>query len=261
MKSRLTSVELCIVFCVSIFGLVQANAATTIISVDRETAIFAESPGNNLGAGNLIAGTNAFGGDIARSLLAFNIASAIPSGSHIDSVIFQLGVIRQSNRNAASAYELHRFLTAWTEGNGGLSVNTGSPALAGETTWNSQSHGSILWSAPGTQAGVEYASLASATGAVINSGSTIYSINSAPDLVADVQSWLDNPATNFGWLFKGSSEGTTGTARRFSSTEVPDGSGAGLIPQITVSFTAVPEPSRCLLSSFGMVLLVLRRRR
>src|SRR5262245_57116597 len=63
-----------------------AFAEQATIVADRETAIFAENPDNNLGVGNLIAGTNAFGGDNARSLIAFNVASMIPNGSIVNSV-------------------------------------------------------------------------------------------------------------------------------------------------------------------------------
>jgi hypothetical protein len=223
-----------------------ALAALATIIPQRDTAIFAESPDNNLGAGNLIAGTNAFGGDNARSLLSFNIAASIPAGSVINSVLFQVGVIRQSNRNTESSYELHRMLKGWTEGNGGVSVNTGTPALAGETTWNSQFHGSTLWGTPGGLAGTDYITLASGTGPVINDASSIYEIGPTSTLTTDVQGWLNNPLNNNGWMFIGSSEGTSGTARRFSSTEVPGiGIASALSPQIIVDYTvaAVPEPT------------------
>ena len=39
-------------------------------------------------------------------------------------------------------------------------------------------------------------------------------------MVADVQSWLDNPATNFGWLVLGD-ESDILTAKRFDTQRVP----------------------------------------
>jgi hypothetical protein len=245
-----------------IFNALPASAAVVTIIADRETAIFAESPDNNLGAGNLIAGTNAFGGDNARSLLEFNIAAVIPPGSVINSVTFQIGTIRQSNRANPSAYELHRMLKDWNEGNGGVNVNNGSLALAGETTWNSQFHGSALWSAPGGQAGTEFVSLASGVGPVINSGDIIYSIASSPGLIADVQEWLDHASFNDGWIFLGSAEGTPGTARRFSSTEVPGaGIASALTPRIVVDYSAVPEPGTALWGAALGVFAATRRSR
>ena len=265
MKTHPAIRGLCAVAAVFALFASQASAAFITIGAERETAIFAENPDYNLGSGNLIAGTNAFGGDNARSLLGFNIAASIPSGSIINSVTFQIGVIRQSNRNSASAYELHRMLTDWTEGNGGINVNTGSPALAGETTWNSRHHGSTPWSTPGGQAGVDYLSLVSGTGPEIDSGNTVYEILSSAALVADVQSWLNSPGTDNGWMFLATEEGTPGTARRFSSSEVPGaGISSALTPRILVDFTAVPEPATaCTGLALGLVAFgrTLRRRR
>lgn len=238
-----------------------ANLATII--ADRDAAIFAQNPDYNLGAGNLIAGTNAHFSDNARSLLEFNIVSSLPAGSIINSVFFQVGVIRQSNSASASAYELHPLLKDWTEGNGGVGVNNGSPALAGETTWNSEFHGATLWGTPGGLAGTDYLSSASGVGPAINSANVLYQIDSTSSLVADVQGWLDNPATNDGWAFLGSSEGIAGTARRFSSTEVPgDGIASALTPRIIVDYTTVPEPGMgiSLLAGFGMLILLRLRR-
>jgi hypothetical protein len=245
-----------------VLNALPALATVVTVIADRETAIFAESPDNNLGAGNLIAGTNAFGGDNARSLLEFNIAAVIPTGSVINSVTFQIGTIRQSNRANPSAYELHRMLKDWNEGNGGVNVNTGSPALAGETTWNSQFHGSALWSVPGGQAGTDYVTLASGVGPVINSGDILYSITSSASLVADVQDWLDHATFNDGWIFIGTAEGTSGTARRFSSTEVPgSGIASALTPRIIVDYSAVPEPGTALWgAALGLVAGVRRIR-
>ena len=254
---------------VSIFatGLpVQATMVT--ILPNRDTAIFAENPDNNFGNGNLIAGTNAHDNSTARSLLEFDVASMIPVGSVINSVTFQIGVVRQSNQAQSSSYELHRLLTDWSEGVGGVAVNTGSPALSGETTWNSRLHGSALWNLPGGQSGSDYAAVSSGVGPVISSADSIYEIGTTPGFVSDVQGWLDAPAANFGWILLGSSEGVAGTARRFSSTEVPgSGIASALIPRILVDYTVVAVPevgmglAGILVTGFGVVEVLARCRR
>jgi len=38
-------------------------------------------------------------------------------------------------------------------------------------------------------------------------------------MAADVQSWLANPSTNYGWMLKSESEGSFGSARHFGSSE------------------------------------------
>ncbi len=233
-----------------------APAATVTIPATADTAIFSENSENNFGNGNLIAGTNAFGGQSARSLLLFNVRAAIPAGNRITSAVFEIGIIRQSNRNVPSAYELHRWLKPWTEGGGGSSVATGSPAAPGESTWNSQAYQSLVWSTPGGQAGVEFSAAASATGSVIDTGNALYTIASTPALVSDVQGWLNSPATNHGWMLASSAEGLSGTARRFSSTEEL---GTGAAPRLIVTFSPVPEPATFLLFALAAAPACLRR--
>jgi len=53
--------------------------------------------------------------------------------------------------------------------------------------------------------------------------------------VADVQSWVDNPASNFGWMLMSESEDVPGTARRFGSRETSP------VPTLVVTF-APPTP-------------------
>ena len=49
-------------------------------------------------------------------------------------------------------------------------------------------------------------------------------------MVADVQSWLDNPASNFGWLVLGD-ETAIATAKRFDTRE------SASPPMLTIEFT------------------------
>lgn len=235
------------------------SADTITLFPQRDTTFFEADPAANMGNSDVVVGTTA-GGKKSRGLWEFDIAASIPAGSIIHSVLFEVGIIRQSNQNQPSAYALHRFLKDWTEGNGGIGANSnGAPALTGESTWDREFHGSTLWSAPGGQAGTEYSAIASATGPVASSAGVTYGIASTAALVADAQGWLDFPSLNNGWFFLATDEATGGTARRFSSSEAP---GAGLSPRITVQFTPVPEP-RTIVTALGGagILLGYRRRR
>jgi hypothetical protein len=73
-------------------------------------------------------------------------------------------------------------------------------------------------------------------------------------MVADVQSWLDDPASNFGWLLLGD-ETTSLTARRFDTREAPN---SALRPalEITFSGSAVPEPSTYSMLAVGSLGIV-----
>jgi hypothetical protein len=58
---------------------------------------------------------------------------------------------------------------------------------------------------------------------------------STPALVADVQSFVNDSVSNFGWLIMSSAEDTANTARRFASRSNPT---AAQRPSITVTYTA-----------------------
>jgi len=57
--------------------------------------------------------------------------------------------------------------------------------------------------------------------------------------VADVQNWLDAPASNFGWILRAANESTQSNAREFAS-----GESATIRQRLTllIDYTAVPEP-------------------
>ncbi len=60
---------------------------------------------------------------------------------------------------------------------------------------------------------------------------------STAQLVSDVQGWVDNPATNAGWMIRGD-EGTDETACRFDSGEL-----GFVIPSLEISYQHGPAPS------------------
>ena len=59
-------------------------------------------------------------------------------------------------------------------------------------------------------------------------------------MIADVQSWLNSPSTNFGWAVVNSDETDATTFRAFWTKEAPT---ASLRPELIVSYTPAPEPS------------------
>jgi hypothetical protein len=69
-----------------------------------------------------------------------------------------------------------------------------------------------LW----TNQGGDWAGIPSASTDVTDVG--FYGWGSTAAMVADVQGWLDNPSSNFGWILRGN-ESITGTAKRFDSDE------------------------------------------
>ena len=53
-------------------------------------------------------------------------------------------------------------------------------------------------------------------------------------MLADVQGWLDDPSTNFGWLLLGNESGTR-TTKRFDSKDNPTEANR---PALTIEFTS-----------------------
>ncbi|HEY0548403.1 MAG TPA: CotH kinase family protein, partial [Verrucomicrobiae bacterium] len=159
-------------------------------------------------------------------------------------------VVRQPNTGFQnSTFSLRRLLQAWAQGaqipgEGGPGI--GASALPGEATWNNRFSGGTLWAQPGGQAGVDFSATISSLAFVGGTGDEII-FASGPALIADVQSWLDNPASNFGWMLKTESEAVGKTARSFASRE------SGFGPTLTLSYTVVPEPSAFALAGLFLV--------
>jgi hypothetical protein len=63
-----------------------------------------------------------------------------------------------------------------------------------------------------------------------------FTFASAPELVADVQAWLNDPNSNQGWILMSQSEGIPRTARRIAAREA----NASDRPRLVVEFSVPP---------------------
>jgi len=64
-----------------------------------------------------------------------------------------------------------------------------------------------------------------------------YSFPSTSNLVADVQAWVSDPGTNFGWTLRSAVEGSQYSARLFASRE----STGPPRPRLTITFVPPPQ--------------------
>ena len=146
---------------------------------------------------------------VRRALLAFDIAGAIPAGSTVTSVELQIEVSRASDPSGQTVI-VHRVTEPWGEGASDAAGEEGSGAAAapGDATWIHRSYPNDPW----ITAGGSFVPASSAQRAIYGVGS--YSFSSTPQLVSDVQSWLDDPSGNFGWILV-----MEGSAKRFNSRE------------------------------------------
>jgi len=185
-----------------------------------------------------------------RALLAFDV-SAIPAGSAVTSVTLTLHCTRSAS--GAEPVTLHRALASWgegasvAEGEGGL----GADAAPGDATWLFSFFPGQSWTAPGG----DFDASALATTFVAGSGVS-YGWQSAA-LAACVQSWVDQPATNHGFLLMGN-EAAPQTAKRFASREhaTPE-----FRPSLTVEYTPIPGPGSAAGLAVGAALAGRRRAR
>jgi NADPH:quinone reductase-like Zn-dependent oxidoreductase len=92
---------------------------------------------------------------------------------------------------------LKKMNASWGEGPSTAYGGGGAPSADGDVTWLHRFYPNTLWSTAGGQ----FSSTTSASRSV--GGQGYYTWTTTAQLVADVQGWLDNSATNFGWLVQG----------------------------------------------------------
>jgi hypothetical protein len=189
---------------------------------------------NASGAGpNLFVGRTALGFD-RRTLIAFDV-SAIPAGSTINSAT--LSLVLDMSISGDEDLTLHRVQQDWGEGTsvpdagGGGGGGSGGAPTAGSSTWEHTFFPGSIW----TTQGGDFDAAPSAT-TVVGGGTFAYFWSSAT-MAAEVQAWVDAPATNFGWIVIGD-EINSVTAKRFVSRE----GSAGNEPKLRIDFTPPANP-------------------
>ncbi|MBX7167742.1 MAG: hypothetical protein K1X74_15530 [Pirellulales bacterium] len=198
---------------------------------------------------------------IRRGLIYWDLSTAsIPAGAVITGVDLRMRDVQGLNGDRATT--LHRLTNSWGEGTSFQAGGQSAAATDNDATWfyrfyNTANPGaSPAWSTPGG----DFVSTPSAT-TVINDDlgplqpvAWLGALN--PQMVADVQDWLDNPVTNFGWLIKGV-ETSGQTAKRLN------GNGSDVPPLLEITYTVVPEPTGVCLALSALLtgcLAVARRR-
>ena len=193
-----------------------SSASGAIININpiKDNTLYEFVPGDgnrsNALGDHFFAGVTAEA-ELRRGVLAFDIAGSIPAGSTITSVSLSMNMSRTISDTRT--VELHVLLADWGEGTSNANDNEGqgAPATRNDATWRHRFYSTIFWSTLGG----DFSAVASASQAVGDIGE--YAWTSA-QMVADVQSWLDNPATNFGWLVLGD-ESAVPTSKRFDTRE------------------------------------------
>lgn len=196
--------------------------------------------GNGSGQHLFCGKTNA--GATRRAVLAFDVAAAVPAGSTINSVTMTLNMSR--TMAGTTAVTVRRVTTAWNEGPSDPATNEGGGTLAqtGDTTWLHTFYNTQFWNTAGGD-------FTASHGMTNVGGPGVYTWGPTPNMRIDVQSWLDAPATNFGWLLFGN-ESANQTAKRFDSRNHPTPS---LRPKLTINFTPPPPCTKGDVNNDGLI--------
>jgi hypothetical protein len=221
------------VIAVSVFFALVLNAAadTVTLSPTRDNTLYETEDGsrsNGAGAHFVVGRT---GEDkLRRGGLAFDVAGAVPAGATITSAQLTLNMSRTIAGPVTVG--LHRLSADWGEGdsNADGQDGKGAPSEPGDATWIHTFYDTDQWAS----AGGDFESAPSAEQVVDQNGH--YTWGSTEAMVADVQVWLDQPGTSFGWIVIGD-ESTGTTAKLFDSREIDEPENR---PVLTIDYVSPP---------------------
>jgi hypothetical protein len=212
-------------------GVSSTSAGIMVINPSKDNTLYEYDPAegdHSNGAGlHFFAGENGMG-ELRRGVLAFDVAGAIPAGATITAVSLTLNM--SMTPAGPETVELHKLLADWGEGtsHAPMGEGDGAPATPNDATWRHRFFDTIFW----TNEGGDFSATVSASQSVGSVGQYTWS---SRQMVADVQSWLDEPASNFGWLVLGD-ETTIATAKRFDTRE------SASPPMLTIQYRVVATP-------------------
>ncbi len=222
--------------CTTLFVAASFAQTEVNISASKDNTLYESAAGafSNGSGYHLFVGQNNHG-DARRTLLAFDVAGNIPAGATILSAKLTL-YLSKTFKASEQTVALHRVLANWGEGASDATGEEGggANAAAGDATWRHTFFNTQFW----TNLGGDYTPAASANQTVADTGS-FYTWGSTPEMVADVQGWLNAPANNFGWLLM-SNESANGSAKRFDALQNPV---ANHRPVLNVIYTTVSSIS------------------
>jgi len=172
------------------------------------------------------------GGGIRRGLIHFDMEGVIPEQARIEDVALHL--YASNDPDAAEKVRLYAAVQDWGEGTSCGNGGRGAAAKTGDATWLHTFYDTDSWET----AGGDRARPASARVTVDMMGSYTWSSNR---MKKDVQLWVEQPETNFGWLLIGDERKTRSVvafASRESTTCGANGNPTGLpTPMLEVTYS------------------------
>ncbi|MGA7989900.1 MAG: DNRLRE domain-containing protein, partial [Thermoanaerobaculia bacterium] len=198
-----------------------APAADTTIFEENADASDAKGPGLFVGRNN-----QTF---IRRAFVRFDVAAAVPPGSTINGARLDL-VLTRANGNPVDV-SLFAASAGWGEGtsDSGIPGGSGAAATPGDATWTRRVYPGTAWTNPGGDTAAARSAISPIAATL-----TTYSFGPVAGTASDVQRWLDDPATNYGWQLRADELQAAPSARRFGSRESAN---AFERPSLTIIFT------------------------
>ncbi len=153
---------------------------------------------------------------IRRGLIEFDVAGTVPAGATVIRAELRLYLSNTKREGGVKTTDvaLHRVLQEWGEGASDASQGEGVGASAqpGDATWFHTSFPDSVWA----NEGGDFVPTASSV-EPIGDKFQFYTWE-GQGLADDVQTWLDNPSSNHGWILIGD-EIDVVTAKRFDSRD------------------------------------------
>ncbi len=213
-------------------------AATTVnISASADATLYEDAGGLIAdGAGDYFFAGKTNQPKLRRGIIKFDLG-VIPSGATVTAVTLKLHCSKTPSPVTSYSFTMHKVTNSWSEGtvNDAGDEGDGSPSTANSVTWKHRVYSGTLW----TNLGGDFTGSSSASASVTDVG--FYTWGSTATLVSDVQGWVNNSATNFGWIIKGN-EGVQKSAKRFDSRTNATSANR---PVLTVTYTPPPASGAC----------------
>lgn len=210
----------------SLESKVVLSGVTLQVQARQDSTIYETNAGDlSNGAGEFIVtggATNGIGAK--RGLVQFDLSTVnIPDGSTIIDVVLKMNLVNSAGGSAAIG--LHKIASPWLEAgsNAPGDETGGGQAHEFDATWKWSIFDGLLWKSAGGDFGSE-----SSTAVVDTPGAYEWS---GDGLINDVQSWLDSPTSNFGWMVLGPE--SAGDVKSFASRQ---SNNVALRPVLEISY-------------------------
>lgn len=159
---------------------------------------------------------------LRRAVLAFDIAGTLPAGAMVKSATLSITVSRVNATDPLTT-NLHRMGADWGEGASDAPGQEGAGAQSetDDATWLHSFFSGTTWATPGG----DFATPVSSTVDIGGTGTYVFE-----GLGAEVQSMLEIPDENWGWIIIGDETVANGAKR------IDGRSSSGMLPVLTVTY-------------------------